>query len=41
MTQTEYPTTLRRDREVSMEFEAVLEQIIALLQRQGRSHTVP
>src|SRR4029453_5061007 len=28
--------TGRGDREVSMEFEAVLEQTIALLQRQGR-----
>src|SRR5262249_8785741 len=36
MAQTECPTIGRGDREVSMEFEAVLEQTIALLQRQGR-----
>jgi len=36
MSQTEGPIAGRRDREVSMEFEAVLEQTIALLQRQGR-----
>src|SRR5262249_5875164 len=36
MRQTECPITGRVDREVSMEFEAVLEQTIALLQRQGR-----
>src|SRR6266849_4834102 len=36
MSQTECPPTGRGEREVSMEFEAVLEQTIALLQRQGR-----
>ena len=36
MSETEGPITGRGNREVSMEFEAVLEQTIALLQRQGR-----
>ena len=36
MSYTECPIIGRRGREVSMEFEAVLEQTIALLQRQGR-----
>ena len=36
MSQTEYPITGRGNQEVSIEFEAILEQTIALLQRQGR-----
>src|SRR6266851_2093350 len=36
MSQKECPPTGRGEREVSLGFEAVLEQTIALLQRQGR-----